>query len=549
MKNKYIASGRLTQSLVAVLLFVAILTATLCGMLPSITANAETAYSDVLDDLKADASFNQAQWPAEDNKHTLQLITVAESEHNELFVYVYQPAKEKKTYCANYIRLSDTIDDEISPKDYSLTLLNSNGVFYKYKVEGYQVKQDAVRYYVVIQLMRPFIESYDRQADYDNTINAVPFAVNRQYKFSTINGTTSISALDVETIVITDKLVGHVVHEKDQFIQIKYTYMHFVAFKCDHDIDDLLEADVAWVTQAYHKNSVLGYTYGTPQNQSVTLYAQNQHEIRYGFGNKQVAQWNEIQSVSDFISSNNINSIYATALVNVHQAEKLTDEAKENLRNMDWVLQFYQVDETTMRQIFGPAAGLQTDHDGVNVTDVTILRLKFVTNGITYNLGVVDNKQTGSNKSSNESKVIITPAEGSGWLWTLIAIALLVVLVIVLWPAMPYIAKFLIWFVSLPFKAIGATVKACKKREPQSPNAKGLAKIERQQARERRRIERQAKRVNVEKLKNDIWSGKRESVKLTKAEDYALQHDPEWVQAEEDAWAAMGYFGDGDEDI
>ncbi len=437
-----------------------------------------------------------------------------------------------KAYCANYIRLSDTIDDEISPKDYQQKLLNSNGVFYKYKAEGYTVKQDAVRYYVVIQLMRPFIESYDRQADYDNTINAVPFAVNRQFKFSTINGTTSISALDVETIVITDKLVGHVVHEKDQFIQIKYTYMHFVAFKCDHDIDDLLEADVAWVTQAYHKNSVLGYTYGTPQNQSVTLYAQNQHEIRYGFGNKQVAQWNEIQSVSDFISSNNINSIYATALVNVHQAEKLTDEAKENLRNMDWVLQFYQVDETTMRQIFGPAAGLQTDHDGVNVTDVTILRLKFVTNGITYNLGVVDNKQTGSSKPSNESKVIITPAEGSGWIWTLIAIALLVVLVIVLWPVMPYIAKFLFWLFSLPFKVIGGITQAHN-----SPEAKAR-RAERKRLRKVRKVQQRA-----EKVKEQLKSGKKEWADLTETEEQALLNDDEYINSmfDDDSWNGEDY--------
>ena len=477
------------------------------------------------------------------------MITVAEGVDGDLFLYVYQPTGGKHKYYANYARLSFSIDDEILPRDYRLTYLNNSGVFYKYKVDGVTVAKDAVRYYVVVQIMRPFIDGYDTQADYDNTISAVPYDVSRQYKFSTINGVTSITALDVETILITDKLVGHVVHEKDQFIQIKYTYMHFVAFRCNHDIDDLLEADVSFNTQAYHYNVLLGYNYYDVEPNTVTLYAQNEHEIKYGFGNKQHAQWNEIESVDSFISKNDINSIYATALVNIHQAEKLTVQAKQDLRNMDWVLQFYQVDETTLRQIFGPAAGLQSDHDGVNVTDVTILRLKFVSNGITYNLGVVDNKQTGSTKPSNESKVIITPAEGSGWIWTLIAIALLVVLVVVLWPIVPYIAKFVFWLISLPFKAVAGTVKACKKREPKSPNAKGLAKIDRQHARERRRIERQAKRVNVEKLKNDIWSGKRESAKLTKAENYALEHDPEWKQAEADAWAAMGYFEDGDSDL
>lgn len=530
--KKYIAIGNQYRTIVAVIALLVILCTMVYGMLvPFMQADAETKYTDVLDDLKADPSFDVAQWPHKNGEHTLQVITVAEGADKELFVYVYQPAKESKEYCATYIRLSDTIDDEIAPKDYKLKLLSKNNTLYKYMVEGYTVKSDAVRYYVIVQLARPFINGYDSAAKYDNTISAVPFAVNRQFKFSTINGKTSISALDVETILITDKLVGHVVHEKDQFIQIKYTYMHFVAFKSDHDIDDLLEADVAWVTQAYHKNTLTGYSYSTPKDNFVTLYAQNQHEIKYGFGNKQHAVWNEIQSVSDFISSNNINSIYATALVNVAQSEKLTDEAKENLRNMDWVLQFYQVDETTMRQIFGPAAGLTTDHDGVNVTDVTILRLKFVTNGITYNLGVVDNKQTGSKESSNESKIVITPAEGSGWIWTIIAIALLVVLIVLLWPAMPYIAKFLAWLFSLPFKAIGGIAKAHN-----SPDAK-----ERRAANKRRRQERKAQR-RAEKVKAQLKSGKKEWADLTEAEEQALLNDDEYINSmlDDESWNGEG---------
>ena len=526
--KKYIAIGYQYQKLVAVIAVLVILCTIAFGMLvPIMQADAETKYSDVLDDLNADPSFDVAQWPHKNGEHTLQVITVAEGADKELFVYVYQPAKESKEYCATYIRLSDTIDDEIAPKDYKLKLLSKNNTLYKYMVEGYTVKSDAVRYYIVVQLMRPFINGYDTYANYDNTISAVAFAVNRQFKFSTINGKTSISALDVETILITDKLVGHVVHEKDQFIQIKYTYMHFVAFKSDHDIDDLLEADVAWVTQAYHKNTLTGYSYSTPKDNFVTLYAKNQHEIKYGFGNKQKAVWNEIQSVSDFISSNNINSIYATALVNVHQAEKLTEEAKNNLRNMDWVLQFYQVDETTMRQIFGPAAGLQTDHDGVNVTDVTILRLKFVTNGITYNLGVVDNKQTGSDKSSNESKIVITPAEGSDWMWTLIAIALLVVLVVLLWPAMPYIIRFLAWFISLPFKSAKRMADAYNSPE---------AKARRAERKRQRKVGKEQQRA--EKVKEQLKSGKKEWADLTETEEQALLKDDEYINSmfDDDSW-------------
>ena len=180
-----------------------------------------------------------------------------------------------------------------------------------------------------------------------------------------------------------------------------------------------------------------------------------------------------------------------------------------------------------MRQIFGPAAGLQTDHDGVNVTDVTILRLKFVTNGITYNLGVVDNKQTGSDKSSNESKIVITPAEGSGWMWTLIAIALLVVLVVLLWPAMPYIAKFLAWLFSLPFKAIEGIAKAHN-----SPDAKAR-RAERKRLRKVRKEQQRA-----EKVKEQLKSGKKEWADLTETEEQALLNDDEYINSmlDDESW-------------
>ena len=507
-----------------------------------LTAVAEDTYTDALDDLKADYSFDTSQWEQMENDYSLQLITIAESVNNELFVYVYQPYGYSEEYYATYIRLSTTIDESIMPRDHKLIYLNHNGVFYKYKVDDYTVTQDSVRYYVVVQLMRSFISHYDQQADYDNTISAVPYNVSRQYKFTTVNGKTSISALDIETIVITDKLVGHVRHQTEQLFQIKTNYMHFVAFRCDHDIDDLLEADVSFVTQRYHKNVLTGYDYGTPDENVITLYAENEHEVKYGFGNTQKAVWNEIQSVDDFISSNDINSIYSTALVNVYQAEKLTEQAKNDLRNMDWVLQFYQVDETTLRQIFGPAAGLTTDHNGVNVTDVTILRLKFVTNGLEYNLGVVDNKQTGSDKPSNESKVVVTPAEGSGWLWSLIGIALLVLLVVVLWPAVPYIAKFLIWIIALPFKAIAALFRGIsnynrnhpKREKPKKEKRVKLKKAKTdeevvdeywQDMKKRKAKENcESEKVDVKTLRQQLKSGER-TFPLTRAEDEALGND------------------------
>ena len=66
------------------------------------------------------------------------------------------------------------------------------------------------------------------------------------------------------------------------------------------------------------------------------------------------------------------------------------------MNGKDWVLRFF---ESTF-QIIASANGNYSETN-TEVTDVTILRLKFETDGKTYNLGVVDNKQQGDGKPDN----------------------------------------------------------------------------------------------------------------------------------------------------
>ena len=95
------------------------------------------------------------------------------------------------------------------------------------------------------------------------------------------------------------------------------------------------------------------------------------------------------------------------------------------------------------------------------VGDVTILRLKFETDGIVYNLGVIDNKQTGSNQPSNVTKVSVSLNDkGKRIVWLILLILLLVLLA----PVLPYVISFVIWIICLPFKLIGAIIKFGKRR-------------------------------------------------------------------------------------
>ena len=57
---------------------------------------------------------------------------------------------------------------------------------------------------------------------------------------------------------------------------------------------------------------------------------------------------------------------------------------------MKWVLRFAETEYTSS------ASAYVYVQNGTRISDVTILRLKFETDGVVYNLGVVDNKQTSS---------------------------------------------------------------------------------------------------------------------------------------------------------
>ena len=235
---------------------IAVLIVTLCVFLTGAQSfsavaaeseNEKTA-SGVLEDLSKDASFSAENYPSSAKDYSLQIIQLAESTDKELFVYVYQPSGDKVK--ASSINISTTINDDISFFNYSLELLNFEGTLFKYKVTGFEVKKDPVRYYAISSIYRPFDAGIGDKKSGNNTINEVNYAVNRQYCFGEINGKPYASCVDIETIVITDKFVGFVRYPDGfkLFTGAGACDSHFVAFNTDKKIDKLFEADVYYTT-------------------------------------------------------------------------------------------------------------------------------------------------------------------------------------------------------------------------------------------------------------------------------------------------------------
>ena len=453
------------------LAFIAVFCTVITTVQTPVFARAESiTYSGVMEDLKKDTSFKPENYPSKADDYSLQIIQLAESANKALFVYVYQPSGKAKNFKASSINISTTINDSISYLNYKLELLNSNGVFYKYKVSGIMVKDDKVRYYAISSIYRPFDESIDKQASGGNTVTEVNYAVNKQYAFGSINGKPYVNCVDIETIVVTDKFVGFVRYPDGFKLYVGACDSHFVAFNTNKPMDKLLEADVYYTTQEYSSSwaAFVGEneTFGEKADKYAYLKYTDKVEHTGGGWFAGTYKWDRIQTVDDFIKNEDREQIFSGAVIDVKISSKLTDAALNELKGKKWVLRFTETDYTLWsgQGTYGTFSTI--------VGDVTILRLKFETDGITYNLGVIDNKQSGSKDPSNETDIDISLNKRGKMILYLL---MLILLIILLAPILPYVLQAIVWIISLPFKGISVAVKSTKRRRAEKRVRKEFA--------------------------------------------------------------------------
>ncbi len=444
-------------------------------------------YSNVLDDLSKDSSFKLTYYPENKTDYSLSVIQVAESSSKDIFVYVYQPSGKSKDLRATSINISTSSEIEISPKNYTLTYLNSYETLYKYKVSGLRVESDPVRYYAIPSIYRKFDSTLgDKQASGGNTVDEVAFEVGRQWSFSIINGKPYSAVVDIQTIVVTNKFVGFVRYKNGFSLSHSACDSHFVAFDTNKPIDKLLEAEVYYTSQycSVYSNSVLGDSpsfYPEKEN-FVTLNYTEKVEHKSGFILSRTYKWDRIQTVDDFLKNESILDVYSGAILNVKVATVLSETAKSELKKMKWVLRFA---ETSYSQIYSRP---DYTYSFYLVGEVTILRLKFVTDGVNYNLGVVDNKQTGERDSSGlpvpinpeESVYIELTSAGqslfSGVSKILALIAIIALFIVVILPLSPFIISGIAKLITKSVDGFKTNLKKVKSGEKSKNKKKGKKK-------------------------------------------------------------------------
>lgn len=126
------------------------------------------------------------------------------------------------------------------------------------------------------------------------------------------------------------------------------------------------------------------------------------------------------------------------------------------------------------------------------------------------------------------------------WWQVLLAVLALILVVWLLLKFAPVLVFAVGKVIALPFKAIGAASKKVKEKRIKDRGERARKKMDREfekfhkeSAKKRAKAERDSKKIDVEKLKQDIWSGRRDELDMNDAELYALSHDEEWLKEQE----------------
>lgn len=460
------------------------------------TDNSFNGYSGVLADLSKDPYFVPGMYPVNAKDYNISIIQIAESTAGELFLYTYQPSAQSLLLVASQVNMSLSASVD-STRLYSLSLLNSSGVFCKYRVDGVKKSSDSVRYYNITSLYRPWNASIDKVGEPTTETNAVALAVGKLYKAEDTRDGVFYSVTYPETIEVLNPFVDFLEYSNGFWGVGGTTRSHYIAFNTDREMQDLLEAEVYFLsrnaqsyTPFYTEKHITGtkliygdpvFVYGSPSSSTLTLKkgdtGSNSPTL---FGERY--EYSRIVKSSEFI-----------------ETENLLQQTENVVKNTSWILRFTETSLTTVS--FPSLAGdfLQEHFGGgvwegaverryTDISNVTILRLKYITEGMLYNLGAVSNQVTGDDKPGN-----VLP-EGKGffewlewltgvpvWIWkTILALLCLGICLPILSLIFPVFGQFLvllfrgIWFIiSFPFRLIKDLIDRKKQQKVRSGQSKG----------------------------------------------------------------------------
>lgn len=331
-------------------------------------------------------------------------------------------------------------------------------------------------------------------------------------------------------------------------VDTKFTDAHITS-NDEYKLTDNTVSDKVWDrlfgNSVKHENS---YTFSAIQK--VTVSDINHLSDKTAFCNSYYVAESDYNDFTKYVRDANAKkeTVY---LFRYTQTEYVANEATEYSRDKEWYLfggnfgKYKYVDTNA----YFCQMWVQLDFD---IIDLTFTKDDVVT-VIPVIMSPIDIAADGDHPASTQ------PEKGLAWWQILLGIIALVIILWLLIKFAPPIIYALGAVISIPFKAIGGLIKSGKERQRERKAERENRKQEKRGKKARKRMDdwfknedkkqeklkRKAKKVNVEKLKRDIWGEKRSELDLSDAEKYALHHDEEWQTVQEEL--GMILYGYADE--
>ncbi len=375
-------------------------------LIPLSAAEGETntVYSDVLDDLSIDSTFNPSDYPTVTDKEaegyaSVEVIQIAEGTNKELFIYTYEPSKSvislelfEVSLYDQFVTHQEEYNDEktFTPRLYSLECVSTSGVFSKYLVKDYVVSDLPYRYYNIIEVYRHFHEDIDTGIE-GVIINGKAIKVSQQWCAYWLNNVLYYQKKDFETVEITPVFNGDFKLTGGYTIgnlagHYNSAQVWFLCFNVDnYDVDLIYDADIVFDHRDYTRvDGLIGGAQITYSNEvdDEHLYLSKEYADTYQgeglFGREY--HWNNISTSFEFCENWKDQVTFSSGLEDtIKKSQFVFIYAEYELRN-----DYYSGYTYTY---------------GTEVTDVSILRLHFCADGKTYNLGAVMDKTSADNIS------------------------------------------------------------------------------------------------------------------------------------------------------
>ncbi len=349
----------------------------------SITASAEaTGYTNVLTDLQKDSSFNPDNYPAKDNDVSLKVIHIAEGENGELFIYVYQPCDAKKDYKAKFINMSlqNPTEKNLEYKLYSLTWLNSNGVFDKYIVNNFTVSSSAERYYNIATVYRPFDSEVDDVPEAVDTIQCKGYEVGQYWRAYWYNNVLVYEAKHIDTVDVEIQATGSVRYDEGWKFYTDACDVHYVAFSIENfNVEQIYDADISYSMENYSRTTLITVGGGVTEKLLSTDVKESEYLSSKDTGSNdgdgwfgEKYTWFRITDVATFKKQSEDDS-----------NDTFSEEELNGLSKAQFVFRFA---ETEYRSVSSPNSIVTYYSEAKNIG---VLRLHFLSEGKIYNLGAV----------------------------------------------------------------------------------------------------------------------------------------------------------------